>query len=81
MQDVPLAKAAMRKRVVPEWKQAALMGKFSYKLKFKDFVIFLSSYPNKFQSYQKLQQQTATENEAETADILQNDSFAQVNIK
>lgn len=61
--------------------ETALMGKYSYKLKFKDFVIFLSSYPNKFQSYQKLQQQTAAENEAETADILQNDSFAQVNIK
>lgn len=45
------------------------MGKYLYKLKFKDFVIFFFSYPNEFQPYQKLQQLMTTENEDETPDI------------
>lgn len=38
------------------------MGKHSYKLKIKNFVIFLFLYPNKMRTNQKLQQIMTSEN-------------------
>lgn len=57
------------------------MGKYSHKLKFKNSVIVLCSYPNECQSHQKLQHLMTEKDEDEVTDIFYPERVGQVNIK